>query len=356
MAMTDGPILSDEAVRELLETRAGRAGIDGQLAAVRSAAAATPQHPGGRLRFGLGRGPAAGAAGLASLGVLAVVLAIMSGGRLSGPATGSGPSGAISSGPTGGPPATPVAPGAAEPVLPLTVAQLNALMATSRLLAGRQLVITGTIETDLTADFCFKPCTGRYLAGSSPRLWVDPGLAQGSPPWRTSLTITGTFAAVLNDQLVLEYQGAVSLAPDGSAWLPSQLPNPTPATLASGDWLVHAWIIGSLAAPACPASSVAVAPDGSQYGCGSPTSLTDASTPWTATSSSSAPLIGMRVQNDAYAAFALGFDGSNPAPEQATFLVRTVFTGGCGSCVITPADSHWEIVARIDPWPLPALP
>lgn len=635
--MSDGPVLTDDAIRELLEQRAGRVGrgeIDGRLAAVRSAAAATPQRA--ARRFRLVHGWAAGAAGLASLGVLVVLATVAGGWRLPAPATGASPGAATTSAAaSGGPPATPVVPGAAEPVLPLTVEQLNALLATdpqslsgrqlvisgtighpvpvpscvgplstceevvvlrgsqpvlsvepvgaagpllqgsvengvtgpfaahlvgrtlqyegpvavgsdggpvlpsqlpdpgdlgldsgyrlvrgwiagiadpspcpllrntpppgpqygcglqailsdseyqpvtsnsfvmpptgilvqngayqdfapeptilpasngsgprltrpeqatflvrvapsqavscppasfcpvvdlwaiqarvdpwsgpppvssvspspepsapsepadgatpavlpltvnqlnaymamnSQSPAGRQLVISGTVQADQTADICLKPCTGWFLAGSNPRLWVEPGQARGSPPWTTSPLITGAFAAVLTDNFVLDYQASVSLSADGSDWLPSQLPSPTPATTTSGDWLVHAWIIGSVGGPVCPPSLAVTAPDGAQFGCGALSYLEDTNVPPGTVPLPTSPLSGLPVQNGAYSAFAPSFDAASPDPEQATFLVRTVFTGGCASCLVTPAEYHWEIVARIGPWPVPALP
>jgi hypothetical protein len=130
-------------------------------------------------------------------------------------------------------------------------------------------------------------------------------------------------------------------------------------TLASGDWLVHGWVIGTMSAPSCPASSVAVASDGSQYGCWSVAYLTDTPAPLSAINSSSPPVTAIQVQNGAYSAFAPSLDTSNLAPEQATFLVRTVAISPCSPytiCPPQPADYHWEIVARIDPWPVPALP
>ncbi len=628
----DGPVLSDDAIRELLEQRAGRSEIDGRLAAIRSAAAATPQGRSGRLRFGFARVPVAGAAGLASAGVLIVLVALAAGWRLPATGTGPGASGPRSFEPSGGPPATPIAAGATEPVTPLTVDLLNALLradpqslsgrqlvitgiigrplpvqscppaacdetvvlrgsqpvltvkpagtpaSDARVLAahandlsgpfaahlvdgrtldyegpvvvgtdggallpsqlpdpsdqgvstefhlvrgwiagiadpspcpllrfspppgpqygcgrqailsdgpyqpvtansfvmpptgilvqndayqdfapqpiierlrnggpgltqpeqatflvrvapsesalcpaaspcplitlwaiqarvdpwsgpplvaaaspspepsapsnaappavspltvnqlnaymamnsqspaGRQLVVSGTILLDMTADFCVQPCTGWYLADSNPRLWVEPGQARGSPPWKGGTPVTGAFAAVLTDNLVLDYQAPVSLAPDGSDRFPSQLPNPTLETATSGDWLVQAWLVGSLVAPACPLLSISRSADGSEYGCGAPTFLSDTEVPLGAVTSLTSPLTGVQVQNGAYAAFAPSFDASDPVPEQATFLVRTVFTGGCGACLVTSADYHWEILTRIDPWPVPALP
>jgi hypothetical protein len=635
MAMNDGPVLSDDGIRELLENRAGRAEIDGRLAVVRAAAAATPQRRIGGLRFGfgIGRGPAAGAASLASLGILVIALALAFGWRLPLARTGSGPSGSTATEQSGGPPATPVVPGAAEPVLPLSVDQLNALLAAepqslsgrqlvitgtidpinmtcfggpsscapavlrgsqpvlsvepvgasetrfqsslqnslsgpfaahlvdgstlqyegpvevgsdgvpllpselpdpadqglnsgyqlvrgwiagiadpspcplprytpppgpqygcglqailsddayqpvtsnsfvmpptgilvqngayqdfapepalqtssnppgarltepeqatflvrvapsetvscppaspcpviylwaiqarvdpwsgprpvsnaspsaepsasmdgalpavspltvnqlnaylamnSQSPAGRQLVITGTIEAETKAFFCSGACTGYFLEGTSPMLWVDPGKARGAPPWTEGIPINGAFAAVLTDNLVLDYQAAVSLTPDGLPWLPSQLPIPTAETTTSGDWLVHGWITGSVGGPVCPPSLAVAAPDGAQYGCGSPAHLEDTDVPPGTVPLPTSPLSGVPVQNGAYGGFAPNVDASNPVPEQATFLVRMVAVSSCPPsdfCPFQPAHFYWEIVARIDPWPVPALP
>ena len=636
MAMNDGPVLSDDAIQELLENRAGRAEIDGCLAAVRSAAAATAQRRVGRLRFGLVHGPAAGAAGLASLGILVVALALAFGWRLPLAGTGSGPSEPTATERSGGPPATPVVPGAAEPVLPLTVDQLNTVVAAdpqslsgwqlvitgtigpeesnascfgspppicpqavlrgsqpmltvepvgtaiarfqasvqnglsgtfaahlingrtlqyegpvavgndggpmlpsqlpdpgdqglnsgyqlvrgwiagvadsspcvqprytpppgpqygcgrrailsdteyqpvtagsfvmpptgilvqneayrdfapdpavqpasspsypgptqpeqatfllrvapsetvscpvastcpviylwaiqarvdpwsgpqpvstvspspepsppsdgavaavspltvnqlnafmamnSQSPVGRQLVITGTIEADMTGGICVKPCTGWFLAGTNPRLWVEPGKGRGSPPWTASDIISGAFAAVLTDSFVLDYQAPVSLSPDGSDWLPSQLPSPTPATTSAGDWLVHGWLSGSLVAPGCPPLTVIIAVDGAEYGCGPVAYLNDTEAPLGAVTSHTSPLSGLQVQNFAYAEFAPSLNESDPIPEESTFLVRTVSVPPCAPneyCALQPVRYYWEILARIDPWPVPAMP
>jgi hypothetical protein len=69
----------------------------------------------------------------------------------------------------------------------------------------------------------------------------------------------------------------------------------------------------------------------------------------------------VRVQNDAYQKFAPSPSriDSGMQPEQATFLLRVTAIPACGpnaDCFIPPANYHWEIVARIGPWPLPRVP
>ena len=75
--------------------------------------------------------------------------------------------------------------------------------------------------------------------------------------------------------------------------------------------------------------------------------------------SHTSPLSGLQVQNFAYAEFAPSPNESDPIPEESTFLVRTVSVPPCPPdmfCPRQPTQYYWEIVARIDPWPVPALP
>ena len=149
------------------------------------------------------------------------------------------------------------------------------------------------------------------------------------------------------------------MSPDGIPWLPSQLPGPSAATMASGEWLVHAWLVGSLAAPSCPPGSFLTAADGAEYGCGAFSSLDDTEVPLDPATSPTSPPSGLAVQNGAYGDFAPSLDQLHPIPEQATFLVRAILVPACPPedfCAFQPTPYRWEIISRVDPWPVPALP
>ena len=391
MAMNERPELSDDALKALLETRAGRASTDGLLTSVRLAAASTPQRRTGRFGrsgpFGLLRGSlGAGLAGATSLVLLVLALGIASGGHLPGVTTPSdrpSASGPASSLQSVQPPATPVVPAVAGPVLPLTVDQLNALMAADMNgLIGRRLVITGslgTVEGTPVASCILVPspavapaiCNQRIvLVGSTPQLQIT------SIPADVSLAGLVTLSGVLLDSGRLEFEAMVTPSPTGGALLPSQLIHPIPAGPSGRYWLVTGWITGVTASLPCPRPAIPPA-TGPQYGCGRTAYLTDASFGVAADASNfglggpslSAPLNALQVQNDAYQTFAppppagaspqLAASGSDTGPlgqpRFGTFLVQawTVACGPTQSCV-QPAFNHWAIVARLDPWPEPA--
>ncbi len=258
---------------------------------------------------------------------------------------------------------SPGAPGAAAPVLPLTVDQLNAYMRmNSQSPDGRQLVITGTIVQKAPGMACTGSCTDWLLEGSDPTLYVKPVGDIGLGPWdQGGEPLTGTFAATMNEPYLLEYQGAVALGADGGPWLPSQLPSPANGPAQTDYWLVHGWIEGMVGAPSCPVDPAASPYQGPQYGCGPVAYLSNgAFQPWIG-NEFNLPPSSIRVQNGAYRDFAPVFNPDQLiAPsEQATFLVRATYIPPCGpteDCVVPAANYHWEIVARVGPWPVAALP
>lgn len=352
--------VSDDALRELLERRARLAGTEGQLAAIRSAAAATPQRRPVRLHLGFVHGFAVGAAGVASLGVLIVVLAVVLGSRVPVSPIGTTASALPSSEPSSRPPATPVIPGASEPVLPLTVDQLNAiLLPNSSALLGRQLVITGTIELNVPVILggpCCSPRTNgqqAVLVGSTPSLGFE--VTGGGASLPAALPFTGTFAATMLDTRTLEYGGVVKLASSGGAFLPSQLPEPANSTR-GGLWLARGWIAGFDHPFPCP--SLLGPFIGPRYnGCGAQSSLSDTGSQPVSGETFRVPSGGILIQDRAYDDFAPDpqLTAAGTQPELATFLVYPVLVARCGNCLITADDFHWAIAARIDPWPAPGL-
>ena len=68
----------------------------------------------------------------------------------------------------------------------------------------------------------------------------------------------------------------------------------------------------------------------------------------------------LRMQNGAYAPFAPQPANKDvEASEEATFLLQAISTPACGpaqDCAIPPANYHWQIIARLDPWPFPTSP
>ena len=366
MAMNERPEITDDSIKSLLEGRAARAKTEGVLAAVRQQAAATGQRRFGRPGFGFIRGPiAAGLAGVASLVVLVIAVGIASSGHLPGVATpSSGPSAGTSASAqqSGQPPATPVVPVAAGPVLPLTVDQLNALMASDpRLVAGRELVINGTVGQCLHRG---GPCPPAVLVGSNPELEVVPATRQRSGPWTSpGEQLVGTFAARLINGKTLEYDAPVQTTSDEGAFLPSQLAGAETANRIDGYRLVRGWIAGMLYPVPCPATPPSSGP---QFGCGETAILSDTAVQPATSNSFTIPPTSARVQNGAYSDFAPApttvYD-SSPAgfsvPERATFLVRTIYVSPCPAGVACPMQSRvegWEIIARVDPWPVAGVP
>jgi len=243
-------------------------------------------------------------------------------------------------------------PAAVQPVQPLTVAQLNAFMAmNSQSPDGRQLVITGTVElmTPITSCATSVDCPMLVLQGSNPLLTIDRTEDVG-PVSKSSpvIGVPSTFAATLVNGTSLRYQGPVDTQADGTAWLPSQLPNPPKPELGNAYWLVQGWISSPALDPVCGVQlhqTLEPSPSGPQYGCTAPTMLTDDDSDPTLPG---APTI--RVQDGGYVEFGPWPSSHAPGdvPEAATFLLQAVSI---------PAEGpHWQVVARIDPWPVPALP
>ncbi len=349
--MTDTPPLDDDAIREMLERRASLSRPSDLLASVRAAAEATPQR---RLRPAWSSLPRqevlAGLAGLAAVLAIALTIGISAGLRLSGGQTSSAtPSiGTPSSSPS-------VSPAAVEPVLPLTVDQLNALMAANtQSLLGRELVITGNlVAVDEFGRACAPafPCSEQRdvnLERATPALRVLPSTDPLVSPWVDGKSVAGTFAATLTDASTLTYQGPVMTGAAGATLRPSQLPSPAGA---AGLWLVHGWIVSPAIDPACgiqlpPTAGPASGP---QYGCGRETLLSDDG------SQPGAPTV--RVQNDAYQAFGpWPSTQEQGAPHEATFLLDAVkilpVCGPTEDCAVLVAElrlGHHGAPGPVDP-------
>lgn len=364
MAMNARPELSDDALRGFLRARSERAGTEGLLASVRSAAAVTAQRRPARLHLGFLQGPAAGAAGVAAIGVLAVVVALALGSKApESPIGATASEAAPSSGPSAGPPATPVIPGAEEPVLPLTIDQVNAiLLPNPGALQGRLLVIDATIAMNPAAvtrgPCCSAPAFAGplvILQGSTPIIAIKIAAAASLPgpmPW------TGIFAARMIDTRTMEFLEPVTRAPGGEPLKPSQLASLSSLTRASGYVLAQGWLAGFDVAIPCPAPLV-TPPPGPQYdGCAVTSSLSDSSAQPVSGTTFRVPRDGVQVQDRAYDDFAPDPQLMSPfgtKPELATFLLDQAFPS-CPSgiyCSLFAASPHWQIVARLDSWPVP---
>ncbi len=362
MAMNERREITDDAITTLLEGRAARAKADGLLAAIREEAALTPQRRSRRLGFGLaGRSLAAGLAGVATLIVLVVALGIASGGRLPGIGqTSPGPSFGsrvpIQPSASAQAPASPVQPLVGGAVSPLTVNQLNALMAADlNGLIGRRLVITGSVRGISAACFNSNACPSTdLLVGSNPRLEVK------SIPADVALNGQTTFSAVLIDAGTLGFEATVATTVTGGAFLPSQLVAAENASHSTGYRLVQGWISGIPILSSCPQARPS--PD-SFASCGEPAFLGDTSVLPQTSNSLPVPANSVRVQNGAYVDFAPApstvYDSSRSlvsVPEEGTFLVKAVYTSPCppgAFCAFSPAMRGWQIIARLDPWPEP---
>lgn len=361
--MNEKPGLSDEAIRALLEKRAGRPDIAGRLAAARTVAAATPQRRAGRFAWRHGRTPnLVGAAGLTALVLVLVAVGLASRTPSSGTPTGS----PLAASGSPGPNLSPLPSEASGPIV-LTVDQLNGLIATDlNALSGHLLIIDGVINGIgplCTVGFggkCFEPTA--YLDRSTPRLAVEPVSALGPGPWSATPAppFAGAFAATLVSG-TLEYRGPVTLTQALVALLPSQLPDPSNAGsgVKSGYWLVHGWISGLGVVPSCPSIPPPASTAPPQYSCGGIGALMsdDARQPVTVTSGGFSVDGGagsVLVQNGAYQEFAPAPESSGlqTRPEEATFLVQETYVSTCpvgGYCGLDGSNFHWEVVARVDP-------
>jgi hypothetical protein len=369
--MTDKPGLSNEAIRALLERRAGQPDTSGHLAVVRAVAAATPQRRGGRFAWVAGRMPTlVGAAGLTALALVLVVVGLAS--RTSSSGTPAGSPAAASS--SLGPNLSPLPSEASGPIV-LTADELNGLIAADpKAVIGQQLVIHGLIQEeylDCTLQPGATPCGTRvFLAGSNPDLVFEASeqLRLGAASITLPRPQMGTFAVVVVDDHTLGYEGLVAMSSAGDAFVPSQLPDPSNAGsgVERGYWLVDGWISGLGVTPSCPSIPPPASTAPPQYSCGGTGALLSdgAQQPVTITSGGFSVNGGagsVLVQNGAYQEFAPApvSNGLQTRPEEATFLVEETYASTCPestSCGIDLAGYHWGIVARVDPFPVVVAP
>jgi len=370
--MNDKRVLDDQAIRALLEKRAGRPDVAGRLATARSVAAATSQRRRSRSWLAVVRSPAlAGAAGLALLIAIVAANLLAGGGRLPGTGTASGEPTIPARSPlssTPSPSASPAVAAFGASVLPLTVTQLNAVLG-SYSLVGRQLVITGSIQVPVISSHPVCCSSGpptqpaAILVGSTPLLQVEsaaPALLADPFPF------LGTFAAKMVDARTLDFEGIVTTSGLGGPIMPSQLPASAAKSGTDQFWLVSGWIAGLEADLPCPAAPDQN-PTGPQYGCGRNASLSDTGSQPVSGFELTIPKDGVRVQNDAYDDFAANPEATGTAalPEQAEFLVRAIAVhaaavNSCPSadyCPFNQVQYYWAVFARIDPWPVvPSAP
>ncbi len=363
--MNDRPEVSDDAIRHVLDRRAGRSSTSGVLASVQVAAAGTAQRRTARFGNTWPRWPlAAGIGGMASALLLVIAFGLATGWRISGTAT-------ATAGPTGvTPSAAATSLRSAEPsassspvsvrVLPLTVDQLNALMVTdSGQLTGLLLVVTGTIVPDVPRPSCIGPlstsCAGLVLEGSNPLLSIEPAGVGGPEVVRQVPTGTSTFAAIVVSPGMLGYTSKVQVLATGP-YSPSLLPDPSPNSVSAEVWMVDGWITGLNAALPCPIPRGGLIA-GPQYGCGRAAALSDDGSQTVSGLSLVVPDLGVRVQNGAYDDFSPHPQGAGAAmiPEEATFLLGAVAAPPCAQCRHGPKDDHWQILSRVDPWPVPGV-
>jgi hypothetical protein len=240
-------------------------------------------------------------------------------------------------------------PAAVQPVQPLTVAQLNAFMAmNSQSPDGRQLVVTGTIKPMTPLPSCvplLSGCPPYILVGSDPLLTIPrPGGIGPNSYFSPVIGVPSTFAATLVNGTSLRYDGPVDASAGGQAWLPSQLLDAPKPDVGNGYWLVHGWVSVSSIIPACGIQIRPTPLPSLPSGCGPLEFLgDDGSTPVGPSASS------VEVQMGAYRDFAPEPSATPPGgPEEGTFLLQTTS--------IQSSSPQWKVVARIDPWPVPALP
>ncbi len=163
----------------------------------------------------------------------------------------------------------------------------------------------------------------------------------------------------LRDDRAVLYLGPVAEPPSGGgAWtVPQLLAEPQPLT--GSLYLVDAWIV-DVAPLRCRAPLLGATPPepNRDVSCAQPGWLTPTAEQPSRSGpgyrSVVAPLDGIRVQNGAYEAFApdpgLGVDRP---PRHGIFLVRP-FTVEAGQCFACSASGPVEVIARVDPLPVPS--
>ncbi len=358
---------TDEEIREMLAARGARARTGGLLDEARSYAQSNPRRRLDRWLPSM-RPLLAGLAGVGLVAVLGVVVAglVARGPSTDGPSGPSGPSGppgtsgtfgssAPSAGATSAASPSPVPP--ASPVIGggpiLTPDALSALMAADPgALTGQVFVVRGRLAADAGRPCASSgdsgPCPPVVLVGLDGAIVVPIG-DRGPGPWDSggaalegdlALRVTGA-----TGPFVLEFLGLVE-------WPPRLMHTWAVPGLIAADppdgpalYLVRAWIVSMPPLP-CP---FPLATPGNSLGlsytvCPFGTYLTDERYEPVHGNQIGPPTDGLQVQSGS----------ATPQPAEGYFLVQRIVIPPCGptaDCATGPADRHWRLVATA--WPTP---
>jgi hypothetical protein len=361
---------TDDEIRTMLVTRAGRATVGGShgqaiLASATRLAAAEPRVRRGRWRL---TGPLPRfASATASLVVGILALALVAVPLANRPPASALPSVGPSAANAPSPPApTPTATLMPEPQV-LTPQELEALIESRAAeLAGFVVAVAGELMLDPSV-LCARGtvCGNTILVGAGASLLIKPVGDIGPRPWDGSGPKSGTFALRISDdhgdggRTIVEYLGDLLPAADGLAWSVADM-LAGEAREEVGYVAVRAWLVRT---PFHPCPSIPAAPGNGivanwpRYGCPSDDWLTDERyQPLRADGSSLGPENALYMPSRTYDEWAPGPTafGLGVEPREATYLLAWRAVAPCGplaDCYVGPEHFHWLMRGRLDPIP-----
>ena len=336
----DWPLLTDEGLTSQLARRAGASAPPDLAARIAARVSGTPRD---RVRW-LSRPTSPGRLALPVLTAAAVMVLI---GSL-----------VLSRAPVPSPDSSPRPGGGAiiwDPSQrPLTTGELAELLATrGSELAGRLVVVAGTIYSSPKAGVCPSAGCGSTLAGTNVTIrgsGMEAMLA--TDPRRTAI-----FAARIRDASSVEYIDTVALPDHGFSWTVGALRADTTLRIFYAH-VVSAWLVGSAGGGCVPSAG----PSGASVMHSA--WLTDSAVALDGTGGTpSCPGDGLRVQDDAAATFGPSGAALAPGtPHRGTFLVDVgdgrplPFCPTNEACIPFIDRSLGQIIGRLDPIELPPSP
>jgi hypothetical protein len=349
---------TDDAIREMLVSRAGRAG---QVTFEPSAVAAdairradseprpVPLMP--RL--------AVAVTSLAAVLVLVVVVALPLGNRPAFAPPTLVPSAVAPATPTGSAPAP--APDASPRVL--TPAELGELVRTRATeLAGTIVAVSGRLHRD-SSIACARGvvCADTVLADSGGGFHIKPVGDIGPGPWDGSGPKDGMFALRMTSNVdggrpVVEFVGDLAHRDDGTLAVSVADILGGQIQMEGAYAAVDGWLVRDAFHPCASTKQVFIP----RYGCPTDDWLTgSAYEPTQPNGSMIGPRDGIYLPTGSYDQWApdpapFGPEGLGVEPRRATYLLWLVASSSCGpnaDCVDGPAQLQWRIVGRFDPIP-----
>jgi hypothetical protein len=350
MTVREGtPVPTDDAIREMIEARAGRAGpiqFDASAVASRAVrlARARPGPPAVLPRVAIA------ATSVAAAAVLALVIALPLGNRPASAPPSNVPSAPFASGPTA----------TAAPARVLSPAELGELVRTRAAeLDGTLVAVQGRLERDPSVPCTSgQICANTLLADSGAGFHLRPIGDIGPGPWDGSGPKTGTFAVRITAKLeggrpVVDFIGDLVNRDDGTLALSVADIVGGAVQMENAYAAVDGWLVRT---PLHPCPSDPHPPPGPTYGCPDDDSLTESAfQPLQPDGSSIGPRDAIYLPSGSYDEWALspasfGRDSVGVEPRHATNLLWRA-PGDCGpnaDCAVVP---RWRIVGRFDPIP-----